>query len=139
MERTQFGWIFFIVIVIIAGVVIYQNQNLQATIILLMICVILLLLFYKLTITVSEEYVKFSFGIGLIKGKYNLKDIARCQPIHYIPLGWGIRLRPGVILFNVSGNKAIELEIKNKNRKVWIGTNVPQEIADYINLLIRKD
>ena len=62
-----------------------------------------------------------------------------CKPISYISLGWGIRLRPGVILFNVSGNKAIELEIKNKKRKIWIGTNCPEEIADFINSKRKND
>ena len=133
MKETQYGWIFFILIIIMSGVIIYQNQSIHSIVLVLTISLIVLLLFYKLTITVSNEYIKFAFGIGLINGKYQLRDIIQCQPVSYIPLGWGIRFRPGVILYNVSGNKAIELKIKNKNRKVWIGTNNPQEIADYIN------
>ena len=133
MKKTQYGWIIFILIIIMLGVIIYQNQSLHSIVLVLTISLIVLLLFYKLTITVSNEYIKFAFGIGLINGKYQLRDIVQCQPVSYIPLGWGIRFRPGVILYNVSGNKAIELKIKNKNRKVWIGTNNPQEIADYIN------
>ena len=133
MKKTQYGWIFFILIIIMSGVIIYQNQSIHSIVLVLTISLIVLLLFYKLTITVSNEYIKFAFGIGLINGKYQLRDIVQCQPVSYIPLGWGIRFRPGVILYNVSGNKAIELKIKNKNRKVWIGTNNPEEIADYIN------
>jgi len=133
MKKTQYGWIIFILIIIMLGVIIYQNQSIHSIVLVLTISLIVLLLFYKLTITVSNEYIKFAFGIGLINGKYQLRDIIQCQPVSYIPLGWGIRFRPGVILYNVSGNKAIELKIKNKNRKVWIGTNNPQEIADYIN------
>ncbi len=95
-------------------------------------------MFYKLTILVTDDAVQFSLGIGIIKGKYNLSVINNCKPLSYIPFGWGIRLRPGVILFNVSGNKAIELEIKNKNRKIWIGTNKPEEISQYIKSLKDK-
>lgn len=138
MKRTQFGWVFFGVIILIFGFVIYQNRNLNTLLILSALAIVLLLLFYKLTISITDQYVKFSMGIGIIKGKYKLSDINYCKPLSYIPFGWGIRLRPGVILFNVSGNKAIELEIKNKNRKIWIGTNEPEEISQYINSMKAK-
>ena len=138
MKRTQFGWVFLIVILIIVSFVIYQDRNLKSIIIISFVSLIVFLNFYKLTIKVTNEHVAFSLGIGLIKGKYKLRDINYCKPISYITLGWGIRLRPGVILFNVSGNKAIELDIKNKNRKVWIGTDAPDEISEYINLKRNK-
>lgn len=138
MKRTQFGWVFLIVILIIVSIVIYQDRNLKSIIIISLVSLIVFLNFYKLTIKVTDEYIGFSFGIGLIKGRYKLKDINYCKPISYITLGWGIRLRPGVILFNVSGNKAIELDIKNKKRKVWIGTDAPDELSEYINLKRNK-
>lgn len=138
MKRTQFGWVFLGVIVIIFGFIIYQNQEFKTILTLSALAIVLLLLFYKLTISVTDENVKFSLGVGIIKGKYKLSDINYCKPLSYIPFGWGIRLRPGVILFNVYGNKAIELEIKNKNRKVWIGTNKPEEISQYINSMKAK-
>ena len=139
MKRTHFGWIFIIIVIIIAGVVIYQGQTQSSSLAVSVIALVLLLLFYKLTITVSDDFVKFSLGIGLINGKYKLKDIIRCQPLNYIPFGWGIRFRPGVTIYNVSGNKAVELEIKGKNRKIWLGSNAPQEIADYINAELNKN
>jgi hypothetical protein len=138
MKRTQFGWIFLIVILIIISIVIYQDGSLKSIITISLVSLIVFINFYKLTIKVTDEHVSFSLGIGLIKGKYSLKDINYCKPISYFALGWGIRLRPGVILFNVSGNKAIELDIKNKNRKVWIGTDSPDEISEYINLKRNK-
>lgn len=138
MKKTQFGWIFLGVIILIFGFIIYQNRNLNTLLILSALAIVLLLLFYKLTISITDQDVKFSMGIGIIKGKYKLSDINYCKPLSYITFGWGIRLRPGVILFNVSGNKAIELEIKNKNRKIWIGTNKPEEISQYINSMKAK-
>ena len=72
-------------------------------------------------------------GIGLIRGTYELKELSACRPMDYTPLGWGIRFRPGVTLYNVSGNRAIELEFKNRDRKIWLGTNTPEEIAAFIN------
>ncbi|MCW3806478.1 hypothetical protein [Plebeiibacterium marinum] len=133
MKRTQFGWVTVTIVLIVNSIVIFQFPHPTTFLLISIISLITILMFYKLTITVSEKCVQYSFGIGLIKGSYKLNDIISCKPISYMPLGWGIRFRPGVILYNVSGNKAIELEVKNKKRKIWIGTNVPEELADYIN------
>lgn len=138
MKRTQFGWIFLGVIILVFGFIFYINQTLNTVLVLSALSLILFLLFYKLTIYVTDEYVKFSLGVGLIKGKYKLRDINYCKPLSYVPFGWGIRLRPGVILFNVSGSKAIELDIQNKNRKIWIGTDKPEKISKYINKMREK-
>ncbi len=138
MKRTQIGWVFLVVILLIIFVTNYQGQNPLSVIAISTFLLILLLLFYKLSINVTDKYVKFSLGIGLIHGKYEIENIIHCKPLKYIPFGWGIRRRPGVILFNVSGNKAIELEIKGKNKKVWIGTNCPDEISEYINSKMDK-
>lgn len=131
MKKTQIGWPFILILSIIFVFVIYQN-SISATPAPFFILIILLL-FNSLTIRVTDKYVKFSFGIGLINGKYKLEDIEYCKPINYSALGWGIRLKQSAILYNVSGTKAIELSIKGKYRKVWIGTDDPDEIAEYIN------
>lgn len=133
MKRTQYAWVVFAVIVIISALIISQNHELKTILILSALAIVLLLLFFRLTISVNHKEVKFSMGIGIINGKYKLSDITYCKPLSYVPFGWGIRLRPGVILFNVSSNKAVELAINGKTRKVWIGTNTPEEIAEYIN------
>ncbi len=137
MKRTQIGWVFLVVVPLILILVTFQNPDAKAWIIISAAAIVVLLLFYKLTIEVTDSYVKYSFGIGWIRGKYRLQDIVHCKPVTYTPMGWGIRWRPGVILFNVAGYKAIELKIKNKVRKVWIGTNCPQEIVAYIQKQIK--
>jgi len=133
MRRTQIGWVIIGVIIFVDALVLLKSWDIITTAILPGVSAIILLLFFRLTITVDDRYVKFSFGIGLIHGKYQLDHIENCKPLNYIPLGWGIRIRPGVIIYNVSGNKAIELVIKNKKRKVWLGTNSPVELSEYID------
>ena len=133
MKKTQYGWVFFIVLFAINGLAFYERQATKDILLVSTLSLVLLLLFFKLTFSVTDKYVKFSLGVGLIKGKYKFEDIISCKPLSYVPLGWGIRLKPGAILFNVSGNKAVELEVKNKKRKIWIGTNCPEELSKYIN------
>jgi len=137
MKKTQFGWVVVIISLIVEGLIVYQNAN-EAIIPVTILLSLILILFGTLTLNVTDEYVKFSFGIGLIRGKYKISNIEICWPMTYFPLGWGIRFRPGVILFNVSGNKAIKLRVKGKNREIWIGTSYPDEFAAFINSKMKK-
>jgi hypothetical protein len=138
MKKTQIGWLTIAIIGILNVFVLCQTRDFESIKILIIISLVVLLLLFKLTIRVDDEFVRFSFGIGLIRGKYRIVDIESCRPISYLPLGWGIRLRPGVILFNVSGTKAIELSIRGKSRKIWIGTNNPDEVASVVNDILKR-
>jgi hypothetical protein len=132
MKKTQIGWIVLAAAAVAIGITVFQKVN---TITLVYICVgmaLLVILFGTLTVTVTDEHVKFSFGIGIIRGKYEIKEITSCRMTSYIPMGWGIRFRPGVTLFNVSGYKAFEIKRKGK-RDIWIGTNCPEEFIIFIN------
>lgn len=103
----------------------------------LLIC---LLIFYKLTISVSDTYVSFSLGIGLVSRKYPISDIKSCKPVkNNILTGVGIRMLTNGWLYNVSGLHAIELTFKNRKSVVRIGTDKPEEVAMEINKLIEGD
>jgi hypothetical protein len=149
MKRTQFGWVIvsgmLITLLLIVGITLSQIPNFRQLppmffIIMVISAVTLIigaLLFYNLTIEVDREYIRFKMGIGLIRRKYKLSDISYCKPLEKMFVcGWGIRLLLKGTLYNVSGFKAIELGFKNKTRIVRIGTDVPQEIAEYVNKLM---
>ncbi|MCT4590901.1 MAG: hypothetical protein N4A71_23960 [Carboxylicivirga sp.] len=133
MKKIQTGWVIIVVTLVAWFFVMFFYRELYASMTISLVSLLILLLFYKLTVEVSDKHVSFYMGIGLIRRTFALKDIIHCKPISYMPLGWGIRFRPGAILYNVSGTKAIELKLKNKRWNVWIGTDVPDELADYIN------
>ncbi|MCF7803739.1 MAG: hypothetical protein K9N46_00370 [Candidatus Marinimicrobia bacterium] len=133
MKKTQTGWVIIGVIIAVNILVFFNDTQPQVMPLVLFISAAVILLFYNLTIQVTNEAVKFSFGIGLIHGSYAFDKIESCCPKNYIPLGWGIRLRPGVILYNVSGRKALELKLKHKKRKIWLGTDSPEELAEHVN------
>jgi hypothetical protein len=133
MKQTQFGWaIILIVVPLTLFITFFQNagQNLW---LLWGIMTIVLLFFFRLTISVDDKYVRFYYGIGVIRGKFLISDIESCSPKMYVSLGWGIRFRPGIIIYNVSGNQAVELIVRGKANKIWLGTSNPVEIANYIN------
>ena len=133
MRHTQIGWVFIIIIIPLALFLTFYQPDYQRLQIMWAISIIILLLFFRLTISVDDKYVKYSFGIGLIHGKFLIADIESCVAKSYVSLGWGVRYRPGIIVYNVSGNKAVELIVRSKRNKIWLGTNKPEELAKYIN------
>ena len=132
MKKTQIGWVILIAAVFVIGITTTQPASTNQLFYIIVGMILMVILFGTLTLSVDDEYVTFSFGIGLIRGKYKIDEITVCRPLSYFALGWGIRFRPGVTIFNVSGNKAIEIRRRGK-RDIWIGTEFPDEFAAYIN------
>jgi len=132
MKRTQIGWVIIVICALVIGLISFQKTNGNEANWVIMGVILLVVLFGALTLSVDDEYVTFSFGIGLFRKKIRIEEITLCRPLTYFALGWGIRFRPGVTLFNVSGNKAIEIRRRGK-RDFWIGTDLPDEFAAYIN------
>lgn len=105
-----------------------------------LIMIICLLIFYNLTIYISDTYIQFKLGIGLVAKKYLISDIQSCKSVRNIPLnGIGIRKIPKGWLYNVSGLNSIELAFKNQKSIVRIGTNQPDEITEIISRMITPD
>lgn len=98
--------------------------------------IICLLVFYRLTIVVSDSGVGFSMGTGLVRKSFPADEIESCRPVSN-PLfyGIGIHWTPDGWLYNVSGQKAIELTFKNR-KKIRIGTDRPEEIAALVNKIL---
>jgi hypothetical protein len=77
-------------------------------------------------------------GMGLIKKTYPLSEIKSCTSIkNNIINGWGIRRILGGWLYNVSGFQAIELQFKNENKIIRIGTDKPNEVVEEVKKFIR--
>jgi hypothetical protein len=131
-SKFQFSWLitiaFFVVIVWINVAYFYQWGNIPIPkigyIILLVIMCGVLLTFYGMTVTIDEKQIIIRLGIGLFRKKIDLSTIKSAEVIVYPPYyGYGIRLIPKGILYNVSGKHAVELKFNNKKRVVLIGTN----------------
>ena len=106
---------------------------------LLIVSVVLLItlaLFYKLTITINEETLSASFGIGMIRKRVSVAEIAACEPIRIRWwYGWGIHLTLYGWLYNVSGLDAVAITLRN-GRKFALGSDDPHGLADAIRVAI---
>ncbi len=76
--------------------------------------VVMTWLFSSLTVTVDGDEVQWYFGPGAWKYTLARGDVADVSVVRNNPLsGFGIRMRPGFRLYNVSGLDAVELRLKS--------------------------
>ena len=92
--------------------------------------------FYKLTITIDDDTLCASFGVGLVRKKVVLEEIAACEPIRVRWwYGWGIHLTPYGWLYNVAGWDAVAITLRN-GRKFALGTDDPDGLVAAIQAAI---
>ena len=140
-EHTQFGHVIiwsllpFIVLVGSGGFVgsLYHRQP---PLVVLIILVAALLLFYKLTIKIEDETLCASLGIGIIRKRVRLADIAGREAIRIRWwYGWGIHLTPYGWLYNVSGFDAVAITLRDSG-KFALGTDDPHGLIAAIRRFI---
>lgn len=94
-----------------------------------MVAALALALLARLTVHVDDHAIRLWFGPGLFRREFPLseiQDVRRVRnPWYY---GWGIRLFPGGVLYNVSGLDAVELT-RTAGHRVRIGTDRPDDLA----------
>lgn len=132
-KKSQTGWfmiiIFTVILVFLTFAYIYQLGNRPlpkpAFITLALVFILLLLSFYKLTLKVNDSILHVIYGIGLIHFRFQLQKVLEIKEIK-IPayIGVGIRITSKGMLYNIQGNKALELTYHdNELKKIKIGTN----------------
>jgi len=96
-------------------------------------------LFYSLTVEISNDHLGIHFGVGIIKKRFEIKDIEKAYPVrnrwYYGP---GIRLTPHGWLYNVSGLDAVEI-VMSSGKRYRIGTDQPNELAQAVNEVRKLD
>jgi hypothetical protein len=97
-----------------------------------------LLMFYGMTVIITDNEIMIRFGIGLITKKIKLSEIQSVATMKYpVYFGYGVRITPGGVLFNVNGRHAVEIILKNKKKTVQIGTNDWDNLRNVIESAIR--
>lgn len=86
-------------------------------------------IFSSLTVQLSEGLLTFYFGPGLIRKTVPLERVVHCAavrtPWYY---GWGIRLTPYGMLYNVSGTRAVEVTLDDGS-VFRVGTDEPEALC----------
>jgi hypothetical protein len=92
--------------------------------------------FYGMTIIVTDKQIKIKLGVGFYTKRIDLSTISSVNTLTYpIYYGYGIRIVPNGLLFNVSGRHAIEIKFKNKKNVILIGS----EDWEVLRLTIEKN
>ncbi len=140
-EHTQVGYL---IIAVMAAVMVWIGVVLASAginwiaIAGLVIFAIALVLFSSLTVVIWEEDLEARFGPGPIRKRVKLNEIESCQVVkNHWYYGWGIRLTPHGVLYNVSGFHAVEIKLRT-GKKFRIGTDVPQELEKAIRQAINS-
>jgi len=140
-EHTQIGhviiWSLLAIILIGSGGLIGSPLHREPPVVVSIILLVCLVLFYKLRTTIDGETLFASFGIGAIRKKVGLAEIAGCEPSRIRwQYGWGVRLTPCGWLYNVSGFEAVAITLRD-GRKFAFGTDDPHGLTAGIRDAIR--
>lgn len=131
-SHTQFGWVTTIASGSGALLLFVFTAYLGAPRALVVAAVVLilpLLFFCSLTTEVTDRAFRFSFGIGLISKTIPRSEIAACRVVRNPwTFGWGIHLTPRGWLYNVSGNAAIEIDLRD-GKRLRVGTDEPEALC----------
>jgi hypothetical protein len=119
-RHTQVGWI---ILGLAAAILAFVWSRLPpeaaaaALFPVLLVTALLVLVFGALTVEVDAEAIRLRFGIGIVRKRIPLAEVKGWREVRnpwYT--GWGIRLGPGYVLWNVSGFDAVELDLSSGRR-----------------------
>ncbi len=139
-KHTQVGYLVIAAmaaVMVLIGVVLVNAGINWIAIGVLFVIAVALVLFSSLTVVIREDEFEVRFGPGLIRKQFKLDEIESCQVVkNHWYYGWGIRLTPHGVLYNVSGFHAVEIKLRT-GKRFRIGTDVPQELEEAIRLAIK--
>jgi hypothetical protein len=133
-EHTQIGHV---IIWPLLGIILIANGVTEAlahwpALVVSLILLVCLILFYRLKITIKDETLWASFGLGIIRKRVRLAEIVGCESIRIRWwYGWGIHLTPCGWLYNVSGLDAVAITLRD-GKRFALGTDDPHGLTEAI-------
>jgi len=131
-RHTQYGTFMFLVflltgiLIAVVALRILAEDRVPSAILMLGVYLFGLLMFYSLTVEISEEKLKFWFGIGIIQKTIALSEIQSTKevknPWYYF---WGVKSIPGGWFYAIAPGTAVEIELRD-GRIIQLGTNQPK-------------
>jgi hypothetical protein len=103
------------------------------------VCVLVGLLFYGMTTKIEDNVLRIYYGIGLIRKTIPLSEVKTVQvvttPWYY---GWGIRVIPNGMLYNIRGVAAVELSFKDRPGIIRIGSGNARALQEAVAEVLRR-
>ncbi|MAT41412.1 MAG: hypothetical protein CL609_03650 [Anaerolineaceae bacterium] len=138
-RHTQYGALMFIVFLLtgiliaaVALMVITEGRTLPA-VLMVLVYLLGLVLFSSFTVEVSEENLRFWFGIGVIRKTITLREVQSTKeiqnPWYYF---WGVKSIPGGWFYAIAPGTAVEIKLKNGGI-LQLGTNQPKKLKQAID------
>ena len=93
----------------------------------------------KLEMTITDEYIEYSFFPLIGKKRVEWKDVQSAQMISYGWLvGYGIRFTfTRGMIYNVSGRNAMQIQTR-AGKKFAIGTQKPEELDEVLTYIFKQ-
>jgi hypothetical protein len=133
-KHTQIGWPIILPVeaVMLFCLYLYITTRTLPALLLAIFFIFMGYLFYSLTVIGTDRTLELRFGVGLIKRRFNLRDITSIRPYRTrFWHGWGIHRCPDGLIYNVSGFDAVQITLLD-GRKYIIGTNDRHRLMAYI-------
>jgi hypothetical protein len=137
-RHTQIGYLT-LVVMLVAALGIFglgARSPLPVTVIVAVLLIISAALFSSFTVEVSDGELRFHFGPGFWRKRFALTEIASANVTRSSWWeGWGIRITPRGMLYNVSGTDAVEIKLRS-GKCFRIGTDEPEALAQAVRMAI---
>jgi len=128
-----------LIVMLVAALGIFAFGPRSALPITISVAVLLLIsgvLFSSLTVEVSDGELRFHFGPGFWRKRFALSEIVGADVTRSSAWeGWGIRITPRGMLYNVSGKEAVEVHLRSGQR-FRIGTDEAEVLAEALRRAI---
>ena len=142
-RHTQYGILMGAVFLVTGTLIVYvalaiiAESRWESAVIMMCLYVLGIASFHSFTIEVSEEKLKFRFGIGMIQKSYFIEEIKSVKevvnPWYYF---WGIKSIPGGWFYAIAPGEAVEIILKN-GKIVQLGTNQSKMLKEAIEAAIQ--
>ena len=119
-----------LLLVAVFGAAFLSQRTLWPSVAVMVVLIAVEVVFKSLTVEVSEQELRWYFGPGFWSYRLPLDQVETVAVVrNHWWNGFGIRMRPGFRLYNVSGLDAVELRLKS-NEIRRIGTDDPKGLAE---------
>jgi hypothetical protein len=135
-RHTQMGFLTLVVILVAAlGIFALGPSSLRpVTGVVAVLLIVSAVLFSSLTVEISDSELRFHFGPGFWRKRYPLTEVADAAVTRSSWWeGWGIRITPRGMLYNVSGTDAVEIKLRS-GKHFRIGTDEPEKLVDALHV-----